>query len=91
MKPDGTNLPVGSKCAPVNNWIHSLFSQIDVHLNGVLVTWSENTYSYKAYMESLLTYDSGAKESQLTAGMFYKDTAHRMNHFDNNFGMKKRQ
>ena len=27
-------LPVG----PVNNWLHSLFSQFDVYLNGTLVT-----------------------------------------------------
>ena len=86
----GANVPA-AKCAPVNNWVHSLFSQIDVQFNGVLVTPSENTYPYKAYMETLLTYDVGAKQSQLTLGMFYKDTANYMNQFDNNIGMKQRQ
>ena len=88
---NGDAITAAAKCAPVNNWIHALFSQIDVHFNGVLVTPSENTYPYKAYMETLLTYDAGAKESQLTAGMFHKDTAHQMNSIENNAGMTKRQ
>ena len=41
-------LPVG----PVNNWLHSLFSQVDVYLNGTLVTPSTNTYAYRAYMRT---------------------------------------
>ena len=91
VKGNGEAITAAAKCAPVNNWIHALFSQIDVHFNGVLVTPSENTYPYKAYMETLLTYDAGAKQSQLTAGMFYKDTASYMNSFENNYGMTKRQ
>ena len=47
-------LPVG----PVNNWLHSLFSQVDVYLNGTLVTPSTNTYAYRAYIETLLSYDT---------------------------------
>ena len=88
---DGKVLPDIAKCAPINNWVHSLFSQIDISLNGTLVTSSENTYPYKAYLETLLTYDAEAKQSQLTAGMFYKDTAHKMDQLEGNVGMKQRQ
>ena len=63
---------------PVNNWLHSLFSQIDVSLNERLVTPSTNTYAYRAYLETLLSYGPAAKESHLTAGMWYKDTSGQM-------------
>ena len=38
--------------APVNNCAHSIFKQINMRLNGTLI--SEDTYHYKAYMETLL-------------------------------------
>ena len=38
-----------------------------------------------------MTYGAGAKQSQLSAGMFYKDTAHKKDHLKGNAGMKKRQ
>ena len=63
---------------PVNNFLHSMFSQIDVSLNGTLVSSSTSTYAYRAYIENLLTYGPAAKTSQLTAALFYKDTAGRM-------------
>ena len=69
------NAPVG----PVNNWLHSNFSQVDVSFNNVLVTPSENTYPYRAYFENTLNYGKDAKKSQLSAEMYYKDIAH---HFE---------
>ena len=41
------------------------------------VTQATGTYAYRAYLETLLNYGPAAKESQLTAAMFYKDTAGR--------------
>ena len=55
-----------------------IFSQVDVSLNGTLITNLTNTYGYRAYLESLLTYGPAAKESQLTAALFYKDEAGKM-------------
>ena len=72
---DGTALDAADTVGPVNNFLHSLFSQVDVSLNGTLITNSSNTYGYRAYLESLLTYGPAAKESQLTAALFYKDKA----------------
>ena len=66
--------PVG----PVNNWLHSLFSQVDVYLNGTLETPSTNTYAYRAYIETLLSYGPDAKDTQLTSQLWHKDTATRM-------------
>ena len=61
--------------APVNNWVHSLFSQVDVSLNGKLVSSSSNTYAYRSYIETLLSFGRGCKKTFLTNGMWYKDTA----------------
>ena len=72
---DGTPLPQDAPVGPVNNWLHSLFSQCDVSLNNTLVSPSENTYAYKAYLEDLLSYDRGAKKSQMTANMYYRDSS----------------
>ena len=63
---------------PVNNFLHSLFSQVDVTLNGTLITSSMNTYAYRAYLETLLSYGPAAKRSQLTASLFYKDEAGKL-------------
>ena len=55
MKSDGTNNDQGSTLGPVNNWMRLLFSQVDVSLNGTLVTPSSNTYAHRAYIETLLS------------------------------------
>ena len=66
-KGNGTPLNPDNAVAPVNTWLHWLFSQVDVYLNGTLVTPSTNTYPYRAYIEKLLSYGSEAKETQLTS------------------------
>lgn len=90
VKADGDPMLPTAACAPVNNWFHSLFSQVDVHMNGTLVTPSENTYPYKAFIQTLLTYNGEAKRSQLSASMFHKDTAHKMDAITGNSGMLTR-
>ena len=62
----------------VNNFLHSLFKQVDVYLKEKQVTQAMGTYSYRSYLETLLNYGPSAKESQLTAALFYKDTAGKM-------------
>ena len=75
---DGTDLAPGTAIGPVNLFLHSLFSQIDMYLNDKLITSSVNTYAYRAYLEALLSYGKGAKNTQLTASFWYKDIAGRM-------------
>ena len=91
LKGDGGRLPAAAPVGPVNNWMHSLFSQVDVSLNGTLVTPSTNTYAYRAYIETLLSHGAVAKNSQLTSALWYKDTAGHMDATDNeNKGLLKR-
>ena len=79
-KGDGTKLTGGNQTsvAPVNNFLHSLFKQVDVYLNGKQVTPAMGTYAYRAYIETLLNYDASAKKSQFTSALYYKDTATQM-------------
>ena len=67
-----------SNVAPVNNFLHSLFKQVDVYLNGKQVTPAMGTYAYCSYIETLLNYDVSAKESQFSSALYYKDTATQM-------------
>ena len=77
---DGSKLAGGgqSNVAPVNNFLHSLFRQVDVYLNGKQVTPAMSTYAYRSYIETLLNYDVSAKESQFSSALYYKDTATKM-------------
>ena len=74
----GTDLAADTPVAPVNNWLHSLFSQVDVYLNDTLVTPSSNTYPFCAYVDNVLSYGDEAKNTQLTSQLWYKDTAGHM-------------
>ena len=75
----GGELSTGqASIAPVNNFLHSLFRQVDVYFNGKQVTPAMGTYAYRSYLETLLNYDVSAKQSQLSSAMYYKDTAGQM-------------
>ncbi|KAI0219718.1 hypothetical protein LSAT2_028760 [Lamellibrachia satsuma] len=76
---NGNDLDAAEPVGSVTNWLHSLWSQVDVSLNGTLVTSSSKTYAYRAYIETLLSYGSDAKSTQLTNQLWYKDTSSSMN------------
>jgi len=77
-----TNLAAGSVVGPVNLFLHSLFSQVDISLNGTLITSWTNTYPYRAMIETLLSNGMDAKTSELTSALYYKDTAGNMDSVD---------
>ena len=83
---NGTDIVADTPVAPVNNWLHSLFSQVDVYLNDTLVTPSSNTYPFRSYVETLLSYGAEAKKTQLTSQLWYKDTAGHMEATQENAG-----
>jgi len=43
---NGGNLAVDAEVGPVNLFLHSLFSQVDISVNGTLINPSTNTYPY---------------------------------------------
>ncbi|KAM4019358.1 uncharacterized protein F54H12.2-like [Anomaloglossus baeobatrachus] len=50
-------------------------SKVDITLGDRLISQSDNLYSYRAYIETLLNYSTQTLSTQFTAGLFYKDTA----------------
>ena len=56
-KSDNSNLEASEKLWPVNNLAHSILKQIDLHLNGTLISPQSDTYHYKAYLETLINFD----------------------------------
>lgn len=60
---------------PVNNFLHSMFSQVDVFLNQRNVCPPSSHYGYRSYIEKLLNYGYEAKQTHLQTDMWFKDIA----------------
>ena len=54
MQADWISLAADVDVASVIDWPHTLFSRVDVSLNGTLISPSKNTYWYRAYVEATL-------------------------------------
>ncbi len=83
VKADGTDIAANSKVAPINNILNTAFEQLIIILNDVLVTPSNNLYPYKAMFEDILSHGIEAEQSYLTAAMYYKETAGKLDTFTN--------
>ena len=76
---DNSVLAPGEDISPVNLFLQSLFSQIDVSIQGKALSTTSGYYPYKAYIQTLLRFGSDAKQSQLSTQLWVKDTT---GHFD---------
>ncbi|XP_046615347.1 uncharacterized protein F54H12.2-like [Neodiprion virginianus] len=56
---------------PVNNLLHSMFNQVDIFFNQKLVSPANNSYAYRAYIETLLNYAPPARKSYLSSALWY--------------------
>ncbi|KAK6175844.1 hypothetical protein SNE40_014224 [Patella caerulea] len=74
LNSDGTNIADDANVGPVNNFLHSLFSQIDLSLNGKRVSQPAAVNPYRCYLENLLSYGSDAQKSNLLTCQFCLDT-----------------
>ena len=70
-KDNNTNLLAADVLALVNNLANTLFKQINVRLNGTLISPQTDTYHYKAMIETLLNYDRDDGESILAPKGWY--------------------
>lgn len=70
-KNDANNVTAADNLFPVNNLAHSLFKQITVRLNGMLISSQTERYQYKAYLETLLNYDREDEETVLKPQGWY--------------------
>jgi hypothetical protein len=82
---------IADDIGPVNNFMHSLFSQVDILLNGKTITPPSNQYAYRSYITNLLNYGNDAKKSHLTTSLWYKDTAGFMGADAQNLGYGERK
>jgi hypothetical protein len=74
-KSNGTAITNTDWVAPVNLISSALFRQIECDLNGFQVAdLTSPTYHYKAYLETLITYGSDAKNTHLQAALYEPDT-----------------
>ncbi|XP_054757242.2 uncharacterized protein F54H12.2-like [Lytechinus pictus] len=78
VKANGANLEPTDKVGPVNLFMQSLFSQVDVSLNEKIVTPSMPTYPYRAYADVMLNYGPAALKSLYTMSLFQRDTPGKM-------------
>jgi hypothetical protein len=88
---NGTDLAPGINVGPVNNYLHSLFSQCDIILSDKPVSSPSHTYAQRAFIEGILNYSRDAMKSHQTSRLFYKDKAGSMDSVVNNTGYIKRQ
>lgn len=59
---------------PTQYFMHSIFKQVDLYINGKSITHAPQEYNYKAYLEALLGFCDDAKKSYLTASLWMSDS-----------------
>ena len=70
-KDDGTNLLAAGVLGLANNLVHTLFKQINVRLNGTLISPQTDTYHLKAFIEAVLNHDRDDGNTILTPEGWY--------------------
>ena len=84
-------------CSVINNFIHSTVSKITYQLNDFQMGDSAaKSYSYRAYLDNLLSFSKGAKQQSLKYHGFDQDTSgsfenvNKLRASNTNEGFKKR-
>ena len=70
-KTNNTNLLQADIMGLANNLAHPLFKQINVRLNGTLISPQTDTYHLKAYLETILNHDRDDGDTILTPHGWY--------------------
>jgi hypothetical protein len=90
--PDGSNIPAGARVAPVNNTLHSLFSNIEVLLSNRRITQPQTHYPYVAALSQMTSYESDVLKKLKETEGWHADTQGLMNTFTNaNEGWEQRR
>ena len=61
------------KLGPVNNFLHSLFSQVNINISNQNVEISNDSYALRSYLENLISFNKLEKHSCLVGDIFEKD------------------
>lgn len=71
---DGTNLAAGAKVAFENYALHTLFSRVDVTVNGKVISTPSEAYPYKVALEKDLSFKPSAKKTQFEREIYAPNT-----------------
>lgn len=92
---DGTDLVGEAPVGPANLLAHTMFSNIELYLNGKQITEPTNHYHYRAYLETLANYSSYVQKKRLLIEGWLLDTAGQMaannGHDGHNAGLVSRK
>lgn len=93
VKNNGQNFTAddANQPAPVNNFLHSLFSDVKLMIGEKQLEGGVHLYPYRALLSNLLAYSNSTKNTQLFTSGFVKDTAGQFNNVENNIGHEKRR
>lgn len=95
-KDDGTKIKgeVAENVCVVNNFFNSMMSRCDLALQDRVMTSSDQTYPYRAYLDNLLYTGKQQKETTLKTELYYSEVGEHMQHYnykaDANEGIKER-
>lgn len=89
---NGGPLETGTKIAPINNMMHSLFDEIEFSINGTTLHAGDQMYQYRAYLETHQNYSRGVKKGWSSAHGWYRDSGGKMEQAnDTNKGWEARR
>ena len=71
---DDPTVPDRSIVFPVNYLIAAMFKQVEVYLGGRLVSSNDTMYPYRAFLETLLSYDKDVKNEFLAMSLYFPET-----------------
>jgi hypothetical protein len=74
VKRDGSAILADEIIAPGNLFLHTLFKEVKIKFNSTPVVSADGYYAYQAWMRNQLKVSAGAKESELSKEIYYKDT-----------------
>ena len=71
---DGTNIANNADVGTCNLTLHSLFSNVEMDLSKTRVSDPNPLYPYRAFFETLLSYDKDVESTRLLTENFVRDT-----------------
>ena len=76
----------------IDNVLHSIWSGVDVTMNGELISTTNQKYMYKSYFETVLNNNHSTKKYQLKSSGYYGDEGNKDEDYIStwNKGMEKR-
>lgn len=71
--------PDDATVAPSNLLLSTLFQDVSISMNDVVIQGGDQLYAYKSMIESVLLFDKGTKETQLRTSGYFPDQSEHMN------------